>query len=481
MVFRYACSLFRPRHLAVNMIIYAVSIGILALFNLAGLMHGGMFKSVTECATALFYELFVVQMLILLIWGGFNSAMALQDERADKSYDFFRLFPISAADKAWGILVGRNLVVLLMACMTAVLMLIAGAVASISLRAQALLAYGIVGFTALFWTVSLLSSTRVTPRRARMSPLGWILVVLFVFPWMMGILSASVGLAKLPEAQWTYFGIDVSAMALLGTLSLYFAAWTFTGVARLFTIERGPLFTPGGAIGFAAGECLIALGFFWHLLPDSPAALIGFWLATSIFTFFIPCGCIRTYDMYMELGRRLSQDRQLALPRLLSYASPVVWGQVWLVWAAFALLVTGRSGLPLDIATQWCICALSFVAVVLVILELYAVYEGSNSKLKFLFGFVAVLYFLLPLLIAAMTASEAPVDYSYFGFWTRCFTNVKQSPQPGYSAWGPLGMNILLTLVGGWLVCARYEQIIRERGAMQGGTMPSADAGQRAT
>ena len=110
---RYRYSALRPKQFWVYVTIYISIILLLVSINYSGYKYQTFFGDITEFYKSLYYQFLTFQVLMLFIWSAYNSGSAIKEEILNKSFDFFRMLPLPAHKKAIGILIGKNLLVLL--------------------------------------------------------------------------------------------------------------------------------------------------------------------------------------------------------------------------------------------------------------------------------------------------------------------------------------------------------------------------------
>ena len=116
----------RPRQFWIYMTIYISTLLMIFLINYSGYKNEVMYSTAADLFKSLYYQFLVLQIIVLWIWGSFNSGSAIRDEVFDKTYDFFRMLPLSARLKAAGIMVGKNLIVILLGVCNFVLLVVFG-------------------------------------------------------------------------------------------------------------------------------------------------------------------------------------------------------------------------------------------------------------------------------------------------------------------------------------------------------------------
>ena len=108
---RYAFSQLRPMACSISIGIYlTVAALVVILAFTATYEHGRL--ATREFWRGLFITFSILQILLLWVVGMYHAGSAIQQEVTEKSVDFFRLLPLSAAEKITGILIGRNIIVL---------------------------------------------------------------------------------------------------------------------------------------------------------------------------------------------------------------------------------------------------------------------------------------------------------------------------------------------------------------------------------
>ena len=123
---RYRYSLMRPRQLWIHLTIHVSIIILLLYINYIAYEYQGIYENTTKLFLSICYQFLILQLIILWIWGAINSGSAITKEITGNSYDFFRMLPISAGKKTIGILVGKNLIIMLLAIIDFILIIVFG-------------------------------------------------------------------------------------------------------------------------------------------------------------------------------------------------------------------------------------------------------------------------------------------------------------------------------------------------------------------
>jgi hypothetical protein len=270
-------------------------------------------------------------------------------------------------------------------------------------------------------------------------------------------------------------------LLLVGLLALYFGIWNVLGIVRKFTFETEPLFSRTAALLFLLGCEIIALGLFLPYLPDSRGMVYPMWLLTSLVPVsLIPLGSLRTFDGYLERCdiARLRRESSVHTPAgmLLLSSNLTLAAGLFLLWAIFSILagLANRMNLaPLAFQTA---ALLSFCLVLLLLLELYVVYQPLYAKIDVLLAFVAILCLILPPILGAAFDIPQLRFYSLFSF----LVVIVDPPDTLHGTGGVsiLLVNALLCLIPAWLIWKRYARIVRLRQELTGGAR--TDSAQRA-
>jgi hypothetical protein len=284
--------------------------------------------------------------------------------------------------------------------------------------------------------------------------------LVFVGPILLGPLFALVGtVSKLHQMggySVPFYGLDVPILLLIGLLALYFGVWNVLGILRKFTLEGEPLFSRKAALLYLLGYETVALGLFWPHLPDRSQAIYPLWLLVSLVpAMMIPLGSLRTFNDYLERWNQLSVHSNLTLS-----------AGLLLLWVAFSAVVAIADETSLAEFAYHAAGILSFCAVLLLLLELHVVYQPVYSKIGVLLGFLAVLYLILPPILAATMAAPSLHYHSFVGFFFYLFDS---SGEFGTAAKASvLVVNALLGVLLALPIARRYASVRLLRHQMNG-------------
>ncbi len=467
---RYRYSLMRPRQLWVYVTIYVTLVGLLLFLNYAAYKHPGTLHVPVDFFESVSYQLLIFQVVLLCLVGAYNSGSAIRDEIMGKSYDFFRMLPISAGKKAAGILVGKNLVVLLFGLVNFVLLVVFGNLGrvDISLLRQAF--FALVSVAVLTNSVALLSSINPASQKKKGGVVTLIILLLFLGPFLMRAMAAAWRLTELENVKATFYTFEAPPLVLAGLIALYFSVWCIMGILRKFTREDEPLFSRPGAYLFMVGYEFVLLGLFYTRL-SSRGVIAGwitywYWLISLLPVLAVPVWSVRNFDKYLEysglIAGRFAENKKM-MPRMLLYSNLSVALGLFGVWAACAVGTTVMAGLELlpQLYLIWIL--FSFYLFLVLLLELYVVCTPLSNKMGLLLAFIALVYVTLPVVLHGILDSETLYLYSPAGFLFGMF----RKPDGEIAAQAGVWMvNLLLCIVPGMSIWKRQLHILSTRRKM---------------
>jgi hypothetical protein len=460
---RYRFSLLRPSNLWIYLAIY-VSVVILLLFI------NGMSVWVSEQMVLsdvlyrrLYTQFLVVEAIILWVWATFNSGAALRDEHLNKTYDFFRLLPLSAVQKVCGILLGRNLLALLFAAISFVPLILFGSLAGLNPSLQGQIVLLLLSVALFSNAVILLSSAVQTRWKAQTRPAVWILLAVLFAPFFLSPLFVLFGSLSREEAvaghAIPFYGVEVPAILLVALLALYAGLWCILGIVRKFRLEDEPLFSRIAALLFLSGYEVIAIGLFLPHLPDPRNVAYPLWLLVSLVpVVLIPLGSLRTFNSYLEFSGSSPFASRSPLAALLTRSNIALGFGLFVVWAVFSafMAVVNQTGLPRFLLDG--VSLFSFCCVLFLLLELHVVYVPVYSKIGLFLGFLALMYLGLPLILSLVLRTSRLYFYSLFGFFGYLFSSWKEPDATIDVAVSVV--NGLLCIIPALLVAQRYRRIL---------------------
>lgn len=461
---RYRRSLLRPSSLWIYLTIYASVVLLVVFLNSIAAKDGISPQPSDAFFRSLYAQLLFMETMILWVWAAYNSATAIKTEIANRTYDFFRLLPLSALQKTCGILIGRNLLTLLLAAATLALVLVFGLFAQIPLLLEAQIVFVLLTVALFTNSVVLLSSNTTSRTQAKTSTTLWILAAILVGPMFLSpLFMLAENAAKISESQGVYasfYGIHIPILLFVGSLALYFGIWNVLGIIRKLTFEGEPLFSRKAALLFLFGFEVIALGLLLPPMLQRDGVIYPLWFLISVVpAVMIPLGSMRTFDDYLE---HWTPSASFALFR---QSNLTLHAGLFAIWIAFSIVaaVAGKA----DAMEFVCHVAgiLSFCMVLLLLLELYVVYQPVYTKIGLLLGFLVVLYLVLPLILSAIVGGHAAYC-SFLGFFFQLFEPTRRV-KPDVRVFVVL-MNALLCVIPALLISRRYASIPLLRQNMAG-------------
>src|SRR4030042_1546365 len=236
---RYRYSLLRPSQLWIYLTVFVAVIVLLLYMNYSFYQTKSETIDVEKFCRSIYYQLLVIQIVVLLIWATINSKSAIRNEIFNKTYDFFRLLPLSALQKTAGILLGRNLLPILFGAINFILLLIFGLLGGISsfLQLQVILLL----LSAALFTNSvalLLSNTATIRKQAKTSIFVWILLIFvgapIVLPSIFLTHRTIWQIQKVENYLVEFFNIKIPVLLLVTSIFFYLSIWNVIGLIRKF-------------------------------------------------------------------------------------------------------------------------------------------------------------------------------------------------------------------------------------------------------
>ncbi|MFC1675628.1 hypothetical protein ACFL3G_01035 [Planctomycetota bacterium] len=472
---RYRYSILRPKQFWVYTTIYISTTLLLVFISYSGYKRQTFFEDIVEFYQSLYYQFLTFQVLMLFIWSSYNSGSAIKEEISNKSFDFFRLLPLPAHKKAFGILIGKNLLVLLFGGINLGFLIYFGLAGRINISLQGQILLTLLSIAILTNLTCLLSSIRPT-KKSKSSGIVLILFGIFFFVPMM--INAIVALSMTDELQSYgvyFFKLKVPILLVISFIALYFCCWLFKGILRKFTHEQEPLFTRKGAMLFLVGYIFIAIGLYYFYLPKEDSKLVYlYWLSTLLPILLIQLASLRKLDSYIEYSRDLQgkiASGKTGIFAMLKYSNLTLAIALFAIWGVLSLGVTFLAKeaniTPLPGLYNIFILLTCFLFLML-LLELYVVYKPVSSKIGLLLGFIAGLYLILPLIMGGIFDNDVIYHYSPIGFIGSLFDEplydnpeIKSTVRTTFWA-----MNTVFCILPAMLIWKRYSLILVQRQRM---------------
>jgi len=405
--------------------------------------------------------------MILWIFGPFNSASAVKEEITGKTYDFFRMLPLSAYQKTTGILIGKNLVVLFLGAINCLFLIFFGSAGGLSVNLQIQVLFVLFSIMILANSIALLSSINPAQKTKTNNALAVILLIYFLGPFFIVPIYISQETEQLEKVTAWFFATEIPLLVLISLIALYFSCWAIKGILRKFTREDEPLFTRKGALLFMLGLELILLGLFYHYLGKGETEVgYTYWMLSLLAVIAIPFGALRTFDRYLEyigLIREQSGSKMNSISRILLHSNISLVLGLFVVWSVgtFVTILLSNMELLRGLYRIWIV--FSFYMFLTLLLELDTLYRPLSKKIRHLLVFIAALYVILPPILAAIFLSETIYVYSPCGFFWAIMQEPYIKMPPLTSVWV---LNVLLCVVPILLIRKRYNHILKLRQKM---------------
>jgi hypothetical protein len=444
---RYAFSQLRPMACAISAGIYLTVAALVFILGHTAFAKPHWFDA-AGFWRSMFVSFSVIQVFMLWVVGAYHAGSAVQQEIAEKSMDFFRLLPLSPAQKIVGVLVGRNVVTLALGLLNSLILAACGA------------AYGVRGtmlaeFVGFLWAVAaaamllaFLGATFESRGRLSNGPMLLLVFSVFFLPYLIGMGSHwSRSLARGTFVD--FFGARLHLLAFLALLALYACVWLVVGLRRRFVNERAALFTPAGAIRFLFGFLLIGFGLTWKFFSEARMeSVVVFWVSSGLAALAVAAGAFRNWDELHECARRTAIRPGLNVANM---ANPAVGTALLFLWGAFALVADLVAGMP--IALEAVPVLMTFGLVLLFLMEFGVTHAPLTGRIRVLAGFLAGLYCVLPLILSGVMSKGFFLVFSPLGYLT-------QIGAQGESILAPLPANAVWLVVLGALIRHRYRAVL---------------------
>ncbi len=425
LIHRYRFSLLRPKQIMIYGFIYLAIVVMILLLNYTLFTTFMLFASAQtafpfDIYIFIFYQFLVFQIIILFVWASYNSGSALTVEILRKSYIFFKLLPVTALQKALGVLIGTNLVAYSFALLNCIPLLIFAFLGKTNPVRVAYYLLVILAIAAFLNTLTLLLSINPdVKKKRRMGTLIIIVGALWGLMAAMGTLFAGNRPTPLVEKIVVdFFSFPIPGIPLFSVLLFYFTGWMLLGIMRKFRFERESLFSRGGSVLFFTGCEMLATGLFWsffHLKNGFYGAhILGFWGLV-----FVNLGVLQQVERYYEEARRIRRQSASTCVNLfrLFLRSTLFWGIcLFGIWTAFYLGLTLKSPLsPAGILFPL-LNLFSFYLFFMVLVELFVLYRPAHVNIKVFLIVLAFLSFSVPLSLSKIFDNNLLYLHSIFGY-----------------------------------------------------------------
>jgi hypothetical protein len=415
---RYRFSQLRPQQFWIFGTLYICILLLLLFVNASIYNIGQTYSSPRELYSAIFIQLSVIQVILVWLLMPMNCSNVVPREIADKSFDFFRMLPLSASQKATGILVGRNLFNILVASFNLCLCVLFGLIGGISpvLMLQLLILFITGAF--LLSSVSLLFSVLSFRNKKPTSIPALVILAVFSFGPIVGVIGDAVNHGKITDLLVHFFNFRIPILYLISAYVLIGGSWSFAGIKRRFSREYEPLFSRTGGLSFMACYLFLVYALYHDLLinpgdVDCEFCFYSFYVITLLPLAVIPMFSIRVFDKYIEITRQ-SKRSDRVLGKI--FFNSNLFGGI-LLFALWSIVTTAVGMYTYLLKDFWPLSILLFLSmlIILSLIEIHAIYSSNNQKIGYLLGFIGALYFILPLILGGLFDNDYLMMFSPFG------------------------------------------------------------------
>lgn len=425
---RYRYSLMRPAQFWVYVGIYISVVAMMLLINYSNYSIQYPLKEITDLYDSLYIQFLVIESFLLLLWGTFNCGSAISTERTERTYDFFKMLPLPAYKKMLGILIGRNLVVLLLAAINLFFLLFFAVNGTTDTKLLLETLFALFSAGCLSNMVGLLSSlcSRGKSKGGRVGAV--ILMLVFGVPMLInGILEIN-DVQNLQGTYAEFYGLKVPVLILASLILLYFAGWTVIGLLRKFNKDELPLITRLGSMLFITGYEAILIGLLTpYLVTYTREMIVTYWWMSVIPLICLPFGTaydIQNYQEFTASARRKNLSPAKTRFNFLIMSNITHGIAIFVLWAITSYIFylcppLFRLHPPYSI-TQLSTIILTFACFylfLLLLLEFAVTHQTAHGKVTLLAGFIGAVYFIFPIIIGGIFDNDTIITLSPGGFF----------------------------------------------------------------
>lgn len=464
---RYRTSLLRPRQLWVYAIIYVSIVFLIFFVNFSRSSLGYRFESYDVIFRSIFYQIVISQIIILCFWSSYNSGSVISSEILRRSYDFFKLLPLSGIQKAVGILIGVNLISYSIAVINFLLLLIMGVLGKLSILLQIYTIFFLLALTVFSNSLTLLVSINPDVKKKRSSSIGVLAILLIIGCFYPVVINATLKFGHLETTSITFYLLKIHSPFLISTVILYFALWNVLGIVRRFHYEKESLFNQKGAVIFLIGFEVIVIGLFWpYLMAGHQAALYVNWIISFIAFILTLSGTLHNLSRYFEVAKQMqshTRSFQARFCQLFKHTNFFFGLCLIFLWAILAILLIGITGNSLALNILPLLVISSFYIFILALLELHVLYKELYGKIKLLLIFIGLLFVFLPMIIAPIMGNNTVYYHSLIGYFGSLFDDNFNKSIDIKIQFRVLIVNILLCILPLIIIYRKYHGLLTSK------------------
>lgn len=457
---RYRYSLMRPMQFWVYVSIYIGVVAILLFVNYSIYEYRQMYDNQANLNKSLYCQFLGIEIIMLIFWGLFNSAAAIRDEKVEKTYDFFKALPLSAAKKMTGILIGKNLVMLLLGALNLGFVIFYATRAEVPPVFQLQIILLLLLTAVLANSIGLIGSLCATAKPNKAGKVGTIIVILFLAPMVLQGLFAVSLLEKIQDVKAKFYTVEIPVLLMAAVAVGYFCFWSILAGLRKLNRDDESALRKIQAYFFTIGYVAIVFGLFYPYFKSWNEELrIAYFLLTIFPALIIPLSALSSFSDYLEASGSRQMIKRISGLSLICRSNMCLFIGHFLLWAATVMFVeyqTGTKSLLLPIIAVM----FTFLVVLILMLEVMMVYEGTNKKIGLLLVFIVGVYIGLPPIASGIFENSTFYLHSPAGFLVGALSEwYFESALLARIA----AVNILLSIVPLLLVIRQYSAIVSTR------------------
>jgi hypothetical protein len=473
LIYRYRCSNLRKGQLAVFLLIYLVVAALILFFNLSAYYTIDHFMTENQAAKTfnstiqnIFYQFLFLELILLIFWGGLNTAGVISEERKNHAYDFFRLLPLSPIQKVIGVIVGRNLAVLIIAVLNLIPIILMALLCKmpIMLVFQLLLVTFFLG-VAINGLALLSSLENSAGKVGQVNTVAVVFLFFLLSPFIFQMMELIATTKNLQSLTWPFFKMQVPVLVVVSILALYVFIWSIVGALRRFTHENEPLFTfKGGLLCFVLFEIILLDFFVGHNYKEKHIELL------FLFFSFIPLVSIywksqKGIHHYQEELSRLGRSgvtHSKIYQTFITHCNLTLGFLLFLAWIACTLFLAFINQMDIVVQLKFVLPLFAYFVFFWMLMEIGVLYRTDLSRIGLLLWFVAIVITIIPVMISLQFDVEWISLLSPLGLFTMFG---KSADLLSDSLVLVLTINLLTMVVPVWLVGKKYKELLKLRPA----------------
>ena len=283
--------------------------------------------------------------------------------------------------------------------------------------------------------------------------------------------------ALIREVKANFYIFELPVMILISLVAIYFSCWSIIGILRKFNKEDEPLFSRTGAYLFMLGYEFVLCGILFKELNEvngstqniQNAQILNFsyWLISLLPILAVPLWSIRSYDNYLEhigLIQKESVPGKRTMPRMLMYSNLSLGFGLFAIWVACAIGTTIMMQLSLPSYLYMIFVLFSAYLFLILLLELFVVYNPTSPKMGIFIAFIAAVYIILPLILSGTLEIDTLLQISPIGLLFEMFPKQNEEITVLNHTWI---INLLLCIIPALLIFKQYRHIFNTRQKMK--------------